>query len=96
MINLKSRFNTFITQVKFQIWGHKAVTQKNEKIWKQYTREQFHAKLMAETLALLDRLPKHDPNAKPEWYEQSWFIGTIRSDWHKPKTKEKENNDAVD
>lgn len=96
MINLKSRLNQFLIRAKFQIWGHKAVTKENKEIWDLYRQEQFHAKLMAETLAYLDRLPKHDPNAKPEWYEQSWFIGTIRSDWHKPKTKEKENDNVVD
>lgn len=96
MINLKSRLNQFLIRAKFQIWGHKAVTKENKEIWDLYRQEQFHAKLMAETLAYLDRLPKHDPNAKPEWYEQSWFIGTIKTDWQDAKTKEKENDNAVD
>jgi hypothetical protein len=95
MVNL-TYFNKFLTRVKFQIWGHKAVTKENKEIWDLYAQEQFHAKLMAETLALLDRLPPYSPKYKLQPYEKDWCVGVINPDWYsvkpKPKTEEKDKS----
>ena len=90
MINLKTHFNKFLTHIKFQIWGHKAVTEKNKDLWDQYVQEQFHDKLVADSLVFLKRLSntKRDPN------ETSLFIGHIKLDWYSniSKTEEKDKS----
>lgn len=88
MVNL-TYFNKFLTRVKFQIWGHKAVTKENKEIWDLYAQEQFHAKLMAETLAFLDRLSPEEAKKDQNPYK---FIGVIKTDWMDAKPIERDKS----
>jgi hypothetical protein len=92
---MKTEIKSLVVKAKYHLWrmtkALEFVLRDDSQSHRQYAKEVRSKDLMRATIAHLDRLPKHDPNA----YDGSWYVGTIPHDWEDridSKIKEKKNN----